>query len=128
MFKGFQDKGFSGIKACFFRAKRTFWVKEIKKELILQEIKKTHKAADKLSKWQTLGEKVSSKWNKISAVEEKIMAGKITVDSSVIISSLLKNESRHKEALAIWEDAVRGKSFAIMPLSILAKRLYHSIL
>ncbi len=24
MFKGFQDKGFSGIKACFFRAKRTF--------------------------------------------------------------------------------------------------------
>ncbi len=26
MFKGFQDKGFSGIKACFFRAKRTFWV------------------------------------------------------------------------------------------------------
>ncbi len=70
MFKGFQDKGFSGIKACFFRAKRTFWVKEIKKELILQEIKKTRKAADKLSKWQTLGDKVSSKWNKISAVEE----------------------------------------------------------
>ncbi len=27
MFKGFQDKGFSGIKACFFWAKRTFWVK-----------------------------------------------------------------------------------------------------
>ncbi len=26
MFKGFQNKGFSGIKACFFRAKRTFWV------------------------------------------------------------------------------------------------------
>ncbi len=26
MFKGFQDKGFSGIKACFFRTKRTFWV------------------------------------------------------------------------------------------------------
>ncbi len=30
MFKGFQDKGFSGIKACFFSAKRTFWVKGLK--------------------------------------------------------------------------------------------------
>ncbi len=29
MFKGFQDKGFSGIKACFFRTKRTFWVNAI---------------------------------------------------------------------------------------------------
>lgn len=47
------------------------------------------------------------------------MVKRLTVDSSVIISSLLKNEVRHKEAFAIWEDILNGKSFAIMPLSIL---------
>jgi len=49
------------------------------------------------------------------------MVRKLTVDSSVIISSLLKNEARHKEALAIWEGILKGKSFAIMPLSILVE-------
>lgn len=49
------------------------------------------------------------------------MVRKLTVDSSVIISSLLKNESRHKEAFAIWENILKGKSFAIMPLSILVE-------
>jgi len=47
------------------------------------------------------------------------MIRRLTVDSSVIISSLLKNETRHKEALAIWENILKGKSFAVMPLSIL---------
>ena len=45
-------------------------IKEIKKEVILLEIKKTHSTKHKLNKWRLLGEKVSSKWNKISAVEE----------------------------------------------------------
>lgn len=49
------------------------------------------------------------------------MVRKLTVDSSVIISSLLKNESRHKDAFAIWENILKGKSFAIMPLSILVE-------
>lgn len=49
------------------------------------------------------------------------MVGRLTVDSSVIISSLLKNEPRHKEAFAIWEDILKGKSFAIMPFSILVE-------
>ncbi|HSE83055.1 MAG TPA: type II toxin-antitoxin system VapC family toxin, partial [Thermodesulfobacteriota bacterium] len=43
---------------------------------------------------------------------------RLTVDSSVIISSLLQDEPRHKEALAIWQDILRGKSFAIMPYSV----------
>lgn len=46
---------------------------------------------------------------------------KLTVDSSVIIASLLKNEQRHKEALLIWEDVMKGKSFVINPFSILVE-------
>ncbi len=46
---------------------------------------------------------------------------KLTIDSSVIISSLLKNEQRHKEALAIWEDVLKGKGFVINPFSILVE-------
>lgn len=46
---------------------------------------------------------------------------KLTIDSSVIISSLLKNESRHKEALVIWEDVLKGKCFAINPFSVLVE-------
>ena len=45
-------------------------IKEIKKELILFEIKKKHGAKHKLNKWKLLGEEISSKWDKISAVEE----------------------------------------------------------
>lgn len=49
------------------------------------------------------------------------MVRRLTVDSSVIISSLLKNETRHKEALVIWENILKGKSFAIMPVSVLVE-------
>lgn len=45
----------------------------------------------------------------------------ITVDSSVIISSLLEQESRHKEALAIWKRVLAGKDFAVMPFSVLVE-------
>ena len=37
-------------------------IKEIKKEVIFLEIKKTHSTKHKLNKWKLLGEKVSSKW------------------------------------------------------------------
>jgi predicted nucleic acid-binding protein len=47
------------------------------------------------------------------------MVKRFTIDSSVIISSLLKSENRHEEALAIWENILKGKGVAIMPLSIL---------
>ena len=44
---------------------------------------------------------------------------KVTIDSSVVIASLLKNESRHKEALSIWQKVLTGKQIAIMPYSVL---------
>lgn len=45
-------------------------IKEIKKDLILQELKKTRISKHKINKWKTLGEKVSSKWDSISVIEE----------------------------------------------------------
>ena len=44
---------------------------------------------------------------------------KVTIDSSVVIASLLKNESRHKEALSIWQKVLTGNQIAIMPYSVL---------
>lgn len=46
---------------------------------------------------------------------------KLTIDSSIIISSLLKNEQRHKEALLLWEDVTKGKCSVINPFSILVE-------
>jgi len=46
------------------------------------------------------------------------MVKRITLDSSVIVSSLLEKEPRHKEALEIWTTVVSGKYFAIMPYSV----------
>jgi predicted nucleic acid-binding protein len=45
----------------------------------------------------------------------------LTIDSSVIISSLLEKESRHQEALEIWERVISGKDFAVMPYSVLVE-------
>jgi predicted nucleic acid-binding protein len=45
----------------------------------------------------------------------------LTVDSSVIISSLLEQESRHKDALEIWKRVLAGKDFAVMPFSVLVE-------
>jgi len=45
----------------------------------------------------------------------------LTIDSSVIISSLLERESRHHEALEIWERVLSGKDFAVMPYSVLVE-------
>jgi predicted nucleic acid-binding protein len=46
---------------------------------------------------------------------------RLTIDSSVIISSLLKNEPRHKEAFKIWESVLTGKNVAFMPHSVLVE-------
>jgi predicted nucleic acid-binding protein len=43
---------------------------------------------------------------------------KLTVDSSVIVASLLPNEPRHNEAYRIWESVLSGVNVAIMPYSI----------
>lgn len=49
------------------------------------------------------------------------MVRRLTNDSSVIISSLLKTEKRHQEAISIWETILKGDGFAIMPLTILVE-------
>ena len=46
---------------------------------------------------------------------------KLTIDSSVIIASLLEKEPRHQEALKIWESILSGESIAIMAYSILVE-------
>lgn len=42
-----------------------------------------------------------------------------TIDSSVIISSLLSFERRHEEALKIWESVLEGHILAILHFTIL---------
>ena len=46
---------------------------------------------------------------------------KLTIDSSVIIASLLEKEPRHQEALKIWESILSGESIAIKPYSVLVE-------
>jgi predicted nucleic acid-binding protein len=43
---------------------------------------------------------------------------KLTIDSSVIIASLLENEPRHGEAMRIWDTVIVGGDVAIMPYSV----------
>jgi len=45
----------------------------------------------------------------------------VTIDSSVIISSLLPNEKRHEEACQIWSKVLSGETPAVMPCSILVE-------
>ncbi|MGC8811806.1 MAG: type II toxin-antitoxin system VapC family toxin [bacterium] len=46
------------------------------------------------------------------------MMRKMTIDSSVIIASLLEKEPRHSEALEIWNSILSGENIAIMPYSV----------
>ena len=43
----------------------------------------------------------------------------MTIDSSVIIASLLEKEPRHTEALEIWSTFLPRGNVAIMPYSVL---------
>jgi len=43
---------------------------EIKKEMILQKLQPTVRAAGKSNAWKSLGEKISIRWDHISAVDE----------------------------------------------------------
>jgi predicted nucleic acid-binding protein len=45
----------------------------------------------------------------------------LTIDSSVIICSLLEQEPRHQEAWTIWQGVMAGKNFAVMPYSVLVE-------
>ena len=46
---------------------------------------------------------------------------RLTIDSSVIIASLLKKEPRYKEALEIWNAVLSGRNVAVMPYSVLVE-------
>jgi predicted nucleic acid-binding protein len=46
---------------------------------------------------------------------------RLTLDSSVIIASLLEKEPRHTEALEIWSTILSGNNIAIMPYSVLVE-------
>ena len=48
---------------------------------------------------------------------EKLVKG-LTVDSSVIVATLLQDEKRHQEAVEIWEKILAGKKYAVMPYSV----------
>lgn len=45
----------------------------------------------------------------------------VTIDSSVIISSLLPSEKRYEEACQIWDKVLRGETPAVMPYSVLVE-------
>ena len=45
----------------------------------------------------------------------------LTVDSSVIVSTLLTDEVRHQEAMEIWEEVLSGEYYAVMPYSVLVE-------
>jgi len=45
----------------------------------------------------------------------------VTVDSSVIISTLLPAEKRHEEACATWDRVLNGEIAAVMPYSVLVE-------
>lgn len=49
------------------------------------------------------------------------MVRTVTIDSSIIISSLLKTEVRHAEARAIWDKVLSGDYAAVMPYSVLVE-------
>jgi predicted nucleic acid-binding protein len=46
---------------------------------------------------------------------------RLTLDSSVIIASLLEKEPRHREALEIWSTILSGNNIEIMPYSVLVE-------
>jgi predicted nucleic acid-binding protein len=46
---------------------------------------------------------------------------KLTINSSVIIASLLEKEPRHSEAMRIWDAVIVGGDVAIMPYSVLVE-------
>jgi len=45
-------------------------IKEIKKEIILDKLVRVDGAKGKINKWKTLGDKISSNWDGLSAVDE----------------------------------------------------------
>lgn len=49
------------------------------------------------------------------------MVEELTVDSSVIVSSLLEQEKDHQKALSLWKEVIAGEITAIMPYTVLVE-------
>jgi len=45
-------------------------IQEIRKDIIIHKIEKVTTAQAKINAWKSLGEKISTKWDNVSAVEE----------------------------------------------------------
>ena len=45
-------------------------IKEIKKQIILDKLVKVNAAQTKIDKWKMLGDKISSNWDGLSAVDQ----------------------------------------------------------
>lgn len=49
------------------------------------------------------------------------MVEELTIDSSVIVASLLEQEKDHLKALSMWKKVITGKAIAIMPYTVLVE-------
>jgi predicted nucleic acid-binding protein len=49
------------------------------------------------------------------------MIEEFTIDSSVIVASLLEQEKDHLKALSIWREVITGIAIAIMPYTVLVE-------
>lgn len=49
------------------------------------------------------------------------MVEEITIDSSVIVASLLEKEKDHTKALNLWKEVIVGNVAAIMPYTVLVE-------
>ena len=49
------------------------------------------------------------------------MVEKLTIDSSVIVASLLEKEKDHHNALKLWKEVIIGEVIAIMPYTVLVE-------
>jgi len=45
----------------------------------------------------------------------------VTIDSSVVVASLLAHDPRHREALVLMEQVLKGEVRAVMPCSVLVE-------
>ena len=50
-----------------------------------------------------------------------MMVEELTIDSSVIVASLLEQEKDHLKALSLWKEVVAGNVVAIMPYTVLVE-------
>lgn len=53
--------------------------------------------------------------------EREEVVEQLTVDSSVIVASLLEEEKEHSKAFKVWAEVLTGKTVAIMPYIVLVE-------